>query len=112
MFLQEGGLGDLAYPLVSDLKKEISQSYGVLSPDGIALRGEPTCSLFLSLSVSCFCITGDCACLCWPPCMGSCPYVVDCMPQVCLGLQLAARPLFCIIMLAISAVWGPHEGAG
>ncbi len=37
--LQEGGLGDLQYPLVADLKKEISQAYGVLSPDGIALRG-------------------------------------------------------------------------
>lgn len=36
---KEGGLGDLAYPLVADLKKEISKAYGVLSPDGIALRG-------------------------------------------------------------------------
>ncbi|GFH18004.1 thioredoxin peroxidase [Haematococcus lacustris] len=36
---KEGGLGDLAYPLVADLKKEISQAYGVLSPEGIALRG-------------------------------------------------------------------------
>ncbi|PNH06622.1 2-Cys peroxiredoxin BAS1-like, chloroplastic [Tetrabaena socialis] len=36
---KEGGLGDLAYPLVADLKKEISDSYGVLSEDGIALRG-------------------------------------------------------------------------
>eukprot|EP00798_Chlamydomonas_sp_ICE-L_P024478 gene24478-10086_t len=35
----EGGLGDLAYPLVSDLKRTIAESYGVLSPDGIALRG-------------------------------------------------------------------------
>jgi peroxiredoxin (alkyl hydroperoxide reductase subunit C) len=33
-----GGLGDLNYPLVSDLKKEISSSYGVLTEDGIALR--------------------------------------------------------------------------
>ena len=31
--------GDLAYPLVADLKKEVSESFGVLSPDGIALRG-------------------------------------------------------------------------
>jgi peroxiredoxin (alkyl hydroperoxide reductase subunit C) len=37
--LQTGGLGDLAYPLVADLKKEVSDAYGVLSPDGIALRG-------------------------------------------------------------------------
>ena len=36
---KEGGLGDLAYPLVADLKKEISEAYGVLTPDGIALRG-------------------------------------------------------------------------
>jgi len=36
---KEGGLGDLAYPLVADLKKEISEAYGVLSPEGIALRG-------------------------------------------------------------------------
>ena len=35
----EGGLGDLAYPLVSDLKKEISKSYNVLSDEGVALRG-------------------------------------------------------------------------
>eukprot|EP00775_Hariotina_reticulata_P001362 gene1362-1703_t len=36
---KEGGLGDLAYPLVADLKKEISEAYGVLTGDGIALRG-------------------------------------------------------------------------
>ena len=36
---QEGGLGDLNYPLVADLKKEIAKSYGVLTEDGIALRG-------------------------------------------------------------------------
>jgi peroxiredoxin (alkyl hydroperoxide reductase subunit C) len=35
----EGGVGDLAYPLVSDLKREIAEAYGVLSPDGVALRG-------------------------------------------------------------------------
>nr|SCW23001.1 2-Cys peroxiredoxin [Nemalion sp. H.1444] len=34
-----GGLGDLNYPLVSDLKKEISASYNVLSDQGVALRG-------------------------------------------------------------------------
>lgn len=34
-----GGLGDLRYPLVSDLKKEISASYNVLTDEGIALRG-------------------------------------------------------------------------
>lgn len=34
-----GGLGDLEYPLISDLKKEISKSYHVLNDDGVALRG-------------------------------------------------------------------------
>ena len=36
---REGGVGDLAYPLVSDLKREISTPYGVLTPDVDALRG-------------------------------------------------------------------------
>jgi peroxiredoxin (alkyl hydroperoxide reductase subunit C) len=36
---KEGGLGDLNYPLVADLKKEISRAYGVLTEDGVALRG-------------------------------------------------------------------------
>ncbi|KGN59185.1 2-Cys peroxiredoxin BAS1, chloroplastic [Cucumis sativus] len=37
---KSGGLGDLQYPLVSDVTKSISKSYGVLIPDqGIALRG-------------------------------------------------------------------------
>lgn len=34
-----GGLGDLNYPLVSDLTKEISASYNVLNEEGKALRG-------------------------------------------------------------------------
>ena len=35
-----GGLGDINYPLVSDLKREISTAYNVLDPDlGAALRG-------------------------------------------------------------------------
>lgn len=35
-----GGVGDLNYPLVSDIKKEISAAYNVLDPSsGIALRG-------------------------------------------------------------------------
>lgn len=35
-----GGLGDLAYPLVSDIKKEISGAYNVLEHEaGVALRG-------------------------------------------------------------------------
>ncbi|KAG6536021.1 hypothetical protein ZIOFF_001059 [Zingiber officinale] len=37
---KSGGLGDLKYPLVSDISKSISKSFGVLIPDqGIALRG-------------------------------------------------------------------------
>ncbi|PKA58329.1 2-Cys peroxiredoxin BAS1-like, chloroplastic [Apostasia shenzhenica] len=37
---KSGGLGDLKYPLISDITKSISKSYGVLIPDqGIALRG-------------------------------------------------------------------------
>lgn len=37
---KSGGVGDLHYPLVADLKKEISAAYNVLDPDaGIALRG-------------------------------------------------------------------------
>ncbi|MGQ9836628.1 MAG: peroxiredoxin [Cyanobacteriota bacterium] len=35
-----GGVGELKYPLVSDLKKEISAAYNVLDPEaGVALRG-------------------------------------------------------------------------
>lgn len=37
---KEGGIGDINYPLVSDLKKEISTAYNVLDPEaGVALRG-------------------------------------------------------------------------
>ncbi len=37
---KEGGVGDLTYPLVSDLKKEISTAYNILDPEaGVALRG-------------------------------------------------------------------------
>lgn len=34
-----GGVGDLNYPLVSDLTKQISESYNILTSDGTALRG-------------------------------------------------------------------------
>ncbi|MCA1927147.1 MAG: peroxiredoxin [Calditerrivibrio sp.] len=34
----EGGLGDIAYPLVADFTKQISSDYGVLLPGGMALR--------------------------------------------------------------------------
>lgn len=37
---KNGGVGDLNIPLVSDIKKEISNAYNVLDPDGgVALRG-------------------------------------------------------------------------
>ncbi|NEO52150.1 MAG: peroxiredoxin [Okeania sp. SIO3B5] len=37
---KSGGVGDLNYPLLSDIKKEISSAYNVLDPEaGIALRG-------------------------------------------------------------------------
>lgn len=34
----EGGLGDIAYPLVADFTKKISDAYGVLLDGGMALR--------------------------------------------------------------------------
>lgn len=38
--VEKGGIGPISYPLVSDLNKKISLSYGVLLDDvGIALRG-------------------------------------------------------------------------
>lgn len=36
---KEGGLGDINYPLLSDINKTISEAYGVLTPAGVALRG-------------------------------------------------------------------------
>nr|YP_010337375.1 2-cys peroxiredoxin [Pulvinaster venetus]UNJ16960.1 2-cys peroxiredoxin [Pulvinaster venetus] len=37
---KDGGLGDLNYPLLSDLKRKISMDYNVFDPDkGIAMRG-------------------------------------------------------------------------
>nr|AYR06257.1 thiol-specific antioxidant protein [Renouxia sp.] len=36
---EDGGLGNLSYPLVSDLTKTVSKSYNVLNPEGKALRG-------------------------------------------------------------------------
>lgn len=35
----EGGLGDIKYPLIADLNKEIGAAYDVLLPAGICLRG-------------------------------------------------------------------------
>ena len=37
---KQGGLGDIAYPLVADLKKDIASAYNVLDEaEGVALRG-------------------------------------------------------------------------
>jgi len=37
--VNEGGIGNIQYPLVADLDKKIAASYGVLLEEGIALRG-------------------------------------------------------------------------
>jgi peroxiredoxin (alkyl hydroperoxide reductase subunit C) len=37
--VDDGGIGPIRFPLVSDLKKEISRSYEVLYNDEVALRG-------------------------------------------------------------------------
>ncbi|PIE73271.1 MAG: thioredoxin peroxidase [Deltaproteobacteria bacterium] len=37
--VNNGGIGNVQYPLVADLDKAISQSYQVLLPGGVALRG-------------------------------------------------------------------------
>ena len=36
---EKGGIGNVQFPMVSDLTKEIARSYGVLLNDAIALRG-------------------------------------------------------------------------
>jgi peroxiredoxin (alkyl hydroperoxide reductase subunit C) len=37
--VDQGGIGDIQYPLVSDLNKQISRDFGVLLDGGVALRG-------------------------------------------------------------------------
>lgn len=37
--VEKGGIGNIQYPLVADLTKNISRDYGVLVDDAIALRG-------------------------------------------------------------------------
>ena len=37
--IEKGGIGNVQYPLVSDIKKEIARAYGVLHEDSVALRG-------------------------------------------------------------------------
>jgi peroxiredoxin (alkyl hydroperoxide reductase subunit C) len=36
--INEGGIGPVQFPMVADLKHEITQAYGVEHPDGVALR--------------------------------------------------------------------------
>jgi alkyl hydroperoxide reductase subunit AhpC len=36
---KEGGIGDIKYPLIADVTKEISKNFGVLLDTGVALRG-------------------------------------------------------------------------
>jgi len=37
--VDQGGIGQIKYPLVADLNKQISRDYGVLVDDSVALRG-------------------------------------------------------------------------
>ncbi len=37
--VDKGGLGNVQFPLVADLTKDIARSFGVLLPGGVALRG-------------------------------------------------------------------------
>lgn len=37
--VNKGGIGNVGYPLVADIKKQISRSYGVLFDESVALRG-------------------------------------------------------------------------
>ena len=37
--VEKGGIGNIQYPLVADLKKTISRDYGVLLDESVALRG-------------------------------------------------------------------------
>lgn len=37
--VEKGGIGEIAYPLVSDMSKNIARDYGVLFNESVALRG-------------------------------------------------------------------------
>jgi len=37
--VDKGGIGEVAFPLVADVKHEITRAYGIEHPDGVALRG-------------------------------------------------------------------------
>ena len=51
---KSGGLGDLKYPLISDVTKSISKSFGVLIPDQVLLSTSWYSSLGSSLVSFCF----------------------------------------------------------
>lgn len=36
---EKGGLGEIRFPMLADLKRKIAADYGVLTEDGVALRG-------------------------------------------------------------------------
>lgn len=37
--VNKGGIGPVSFPLVADIKHEITRAYGIEHPDGVALRG-------------------------------------------------------------------------
>jgi peroxiredoxin 2/4 len=37
--VDKGGIGNVSFPLVADVKHEITRAYGIEHPDGVALRG-------------------------------------------------------------------------
>ncbi len=37
--VEKGGIGEVVFPLVADVKHEITRAYGIEHPDGVALRG-------------------------------------------------------------------------
>ena len=36
--IEDGGIGEVQFPMVADVKHEITQAYGIEHPDGVALR--------------------------------------------------------------------------
>jgi peroxiredoxin (alkyl hydroperoxide reductase subunit C) len=37
--VEKGGIGQVSFPLVADIRHEITRAYGIEHPDGVALRG-------------------------------------------------------------------------
>lgn len=37
--INKGGIGKIRYPLISDITRKITKDYGILTPEGVALRG-------------------------------------------------------------------------